>query len=534
MKQKIMRAVAVFLAVLTLVSLAAGCSKKDAAGGMAQTDHRDTAGNEETTEAAVPEYTALSQLSGKVVTAQAGSIADLLVMSVIDDVSFLYFNGIADQLAALRNKKAEAVPFDEPVARLAAAQNPEFAILPEKIVEDHYGIALQKGSELTPLVNEAIAKLRDDGTLERMKAKWTGSDESVKVLPELDYPGRNGTLRVAHTTATEPMEYVGPEGTATGFDIEMMMYIGQILDRKVEFISVDFSGLLSMLQSGKADAAVGSLSITDERKKQVDMSDPYYDGGLYFVVRTVGDSAASGTRKADLWGRLRDSFGRTFIEENRWRLILNGLWITVLISVSSGVIGLILGFGICMLRRSKKRAAYIPAAGFTRLIQGTPILVLLMILYYIIFGKVDIPAVLVAILGFSVNFGAYSSEMMRMGIDAVDKGQIEAAFTLGFSKTRTFWKITFPQAARHFLPIIKGEFITVVKTTSVVGYIAIQDLTKVSDIIRSRTMEAFFPLLATAVIYFLLSYLLTILFSLAQIRLEPWHRKRIVKGVVMK
>lgn len=121
-----------------------------------------------------------------------------------------------------------------------------------------------------------------------------------------------------------------------------------------------------------------------------------------------------------------------------------------------------------------------------------------------------------------------------MGIEAVDKGQMEAAFTLGFSKARTFWKITFPQAARHFLPVVKGEFITVIKTTSVVGYIAIQDLTKVSDIIRSRTMEAFFPLIATAVIYFLISNLLTMLLSWAEFRLDPGRRKRVVKGVVMK
>lgn len=402
-------------------------------------------------------------------------------------------------------------------------------------MDDHYGIAMQKNSELTPLVNKAVAQLKADGTIDKLKEKWTGSDESVKILPELDYPGMNGTLRVAHTVGNEPMEYVGPNGTAIGFDLEMMLLIGQILDRKVEFISVDFSGLISMLQSGKADAAVGCMSITDERKMVVDMSDPYYDGGFYFVVRRVGGSGpVSESHRVNIWVKLKDSFIRTFITESRWKLILDGLGVTVLISVSSGVFGLIMGFGICALRRSKRRFASLPAAGFIRLIQGTPILVLLMILYYIIFGKVDIPAILVAIFGFSVNFGAYSSEMMRMGIDAVDKGQIEAAFTLGFSKSRTFWKITFPQAARHFLPVIKGEFITVIKTTSVVGYIAIQDLTKVSDIIRSRTMEAFFPLIATAVIYFLLSNLLTMLLSWAEISLDPKHRKRTVKGVVMK
>ncbi len=538
MIQKLLRAVAVFMAMLTLAVLPAGCSKtKPASEKTSRTDRQEYANNEETiTDEGVPEYTALSQLSGKVVTCQSGSIADILVESAVQGVSFSYFNSRTDQLAALRNGKVEAAPFDEPVAKLAAAQNPDFAVLPEKIVEDHYGIAMQKNSELTAQVNEAIAQLKADGTLEQMKAKWTGSDESAKVLPQLDYPGTNGTLRVVHTTATEPMEYVGADGTAVGFDLEMMLYIGRILERKVEFTDVDFSGLIPMLQSGKADAAVGCLSITDERKKMVDMSDAYYDGGLYFVVRKVAASrsAVEAQPKVSFWESLKGSFTRTFITENRWKLVLDGLGVTVIISVISGLLGLLMGFGICMLRRSKNYLASLPAAGFIRLIQGTPVLVLLMILYYIIFGKVDIPAVLVAIFGFALNFGVYSSEMMRIGIEAVDKGQIEAAYALGFTRARTFWKITFLQAARHFLPVLKGEFITMVKMTSVVGYIAIQDLTKVSDIIRSRTLEAFFPLIATAVIYFLVANLLTMLLSWVELSLDPKHRKRAVKGVVMK
>jgi polar amino acid transport system substrate-binding protein len=332
------------------------------------------------------------------------------------------------------------------------------------------------------------------------------------------------------------MEYVGAGGESLGYDLELILRIGEILDRKVEFTSVDFSGLIPMLQSGKVDVAVGCISITDERKKVVDMSDSYYDGGMYFIVRknTESESSTLVQTKESLGSSLRDSFTRTFLTENRWELVLDGLKVTVLISICSGLLGTLMGFGICMLRRSKKRFAYLPAAAFIRLIQGTPIIVMLMILYYIIFGKLDISAILVAIIGFAVNFGVYVSEMMRTGIDAVDNGQMEAAYALGFTKVETFWKITFPQAARHFLPVFKGEFISMVKMTSVVGYIAIQDLTKVGDIIRSRTLEAFFPLIATAVIYFMVANVLTTLLTRVEIRLDPKRRKRAVKGVVMK
>lgn len=483
-----------------------------------------------------PQYAALNQLSGKVVSCHTGSIEDILINRVVPDVTYSYFNSRTDMLSALENGKVEAMPADEPVAKLAVAQYSALTILPEQIVEDHYGVALQKNSPLTAQVNEAIARLKADGTLEAMKKKWTGADESVKILPQLDYPGANGTLRVAHDIVAEPMEYVGAGGTAVGYDLELMLRIGALLDRKVEFTSVEFAGLIPMLQSGKADAAVGCMSITDERKKTVDMSDSYYDGGLYFVVRKVTDSPVSTSTqtKADFGSSLKASFTRTFLTESRWKLVADGLEVTVIISICAGLLGSMMGFGICMLRRSKKRLASLPAAAFIRLIQGTPIVVLLMILYYIVFGKLDISAILVAIVGFAVNFGVYVSEMMRTGIDAVDKGQIEAAHALGFTKFETFWKITFPQAARHFLPVFKGEFISMVKMTSVVGYIAIQDLTKVSDIIRSRTLEAFFPLIATAVIYFLVANLLTMLLSRLEIRLDPKRRKRTVKGVLMK
>lgn len=482
------------------------------------------------------QYTALSQLSGKIVACQVGSIADILVNSVVPNVTYSYFNTLTDQLAALQNSKVEAIPVDEPVARLSVSKNPDLTILPERIVEDHYGVALQKNSELTDQVNSAIEQLKADGTLEEMKEKWTGADDSKKVIPQLDYPGANGTIRVVHDTVLEPMGYLGEDGKALGFDLELMLHIGKILDRRVEFTSVDFSGLIPMLQSGKADAAVGCLSITDERKKTVDMSDSYYDGGLYFVVRgsVKSQAALDAQPEVSFWDGLRASFIRTFITENRWKLVLDGLKVTVFVSICSGLLGSLMGFGLCMLRRSKKRIASLLTAGFIRLIQGTPIVVLLMILYYIIFGKVDISAILVAIFGFSVNFGAYVSEMIRTGIEAVDKGQIEAAYAIGFTKTRTFWKITFPQAAKHFLPVFKGEFISMVKMTSVAGYIAIQDLTKVSDIIRSRTLEAFFPLIATAVIYFLVANVLTMLLSRIEVRLDPKRRKRILKGMVMK
>ena len=116
--------------------------------------------------------------------------------------------------------------------------------------------------------------------------------------------------------------------------------------------------------------------------------------------------------------------------------------------------------------------------------------------------------------------------MMRAGLETVDKGQSEAALAMGYTKGQTFFKVVFPQAAGNFIPVLKGEFISMVKMTSVVGYIAVQDLTKVSDIIRSRTMEAFFPLIMTAVIYFAVANVMTAALSFAERKAVPKRNKR--------
>lgn len=158
--------------------------------------------------------------------------------------------------------------------------------------------------------------------------------------------------------------------------------------------------------------------------------------------------------------------------------------------------------------------------------------VVLMILYYVVFGKrgmtgVGIPPVLVAVIGFSLNVGAYGSEIIRSGIESIDSGQWEAATALGYTERQTFYDFIFPQAAVHFLPVYRGELVSLLKSTSIVGYIAIQDLTKMSDIIRSRTYEAFFPLLATALIYFALAYIISLLMELLLNHIDWKYKKGI-------
>ena len=128
-------------------------------------------------------------------------------------------------------------------------------------------------------------------------------------------------------------------------------------------------------------------------------------------------------------------------------------------------------------------------------------------------------------IAFGINFAAYVSEMFRTGIEGVDKGQREAGIASGFTKVQTFVHIIMPQALRQVLPVYKGEFVSLVKMTSIVGYIAVEDLTKASDIIRSRTFDAFFPLIMAAVIYIFIAWLLTLVLDSVEVSIDPKKRR---------
>ena len=167
------------------------------------------------------------------------------------------------------------------------------------------------------------------------------------------------------------------------------------------------------------------------------------------------------------------------------------------------------------------------------LIHGMPVVVLLMILYYIVFGSVAISGTVVSVIAFTLIFGSGVFGMLTTGVGAIDKGQTEAAYALGFTDRRTFYRIILPQALPHFMPQYKGQITSLIKATAVVGYVAVQDLTKMGDIVRSSTYEAFFPLISVAVIYFILAAILTFIVNRIEIHVDPRRRssENILKGV---
>ena len=480
------------------------------------------------------EISVLRDLSGKTVGVTSGTKFDLLLKEKIPDANPDYFTSYPDQLLALRSGKIAAFVLDEPLARMLRAKQPGLQILSEPLTNDSYAFMFSKSREsLRDDFNRILKEMRDSGIIKEMDKRWFSANESVRIIPDYPLEGNNGTLTMAADTSSDPFTYL-KEGRMIGFEIDIATYIAAKLGYRLKFINPSLETLIAAVVSGKADFAGCCISVTEERKKSVLFSNSHYDGGVVLLSLERNAGLKSTGEEDAFFSSFCESFKKTFLVEKRYMMILEGLWITVLITIFSAILGTFLGFGICMMRRSTHALASIPAKIYICALQGTPILVSLMILYYIVFGSVNVNAVFVAVLGFSLNFAAYVSEMMRAGIESVDKGQLEAASALGFNRFKTFWKITFPQAAKYVIPVYKGEFISMLKMTSIVGYIAIQDLTKMSDIIRSRTYEAFFPLLATAAIYFSLAYILTVALSYLESEIDPKRRKRIVKGVVTK
>ena len=205
---------------------------------------------------------------------------------------------------------------------------------------------------------------------------------------------------------------------------------------------------------------------------------------------------------------IANSFTDNLIAEQRYRMILDGLQVTLLITFCAAVLGTLLGGVVCWARMSRKPWLRQTAKIYIDLMRGTPVLVLLMLMYYVFMAPLGTTGITVAVVTFAMNASAYIGEMLRSSIESIDRGQREAGLALGHTPRQTFFRIILPQVVKAVQPVYQGEIISLLKGTSIVGYIAVMDMTRASDLIRSRTFDAFFPLLVTAAIYFLVAWLI--------------------------
>ena len=480
------------------------------------------------------QYKSLDELNGKRIGVQTGGTFDAIVSARLPEVQFSYFNSYPDMAAALEAGRIDGFPGDEPVLRMMAAENSKLAVLNEYMDTFEFGFVLPKnkaGEKLREELDTYIASIQESGELKELVDKWTGMSEGEKILPDYRaFPAPRGTLTLATEGSYPPMNYFH-EGEVVGLEIDLTARFCKAYGYGLKVAPMNFDAILTALQSGKYDFAAAGFTITEERKESAYFSRPYYSGGT--VMAVLKGTAAAASHENTLLNSLQASFEKTFIREKRWRLFAEGIGVTLLITALSIFLGTALGFAVYMLCRGGNPLANAVTRFCVWLVEGMPTVVLLMVLYYIVFSNMDISGVAVAVAAFTLTFGAAMYGMLRMGIGAIDRGQTEAAYALGYSDSRAFFGIILPQALPHFMPSYQSNVVALLKATSIVGYIAVQDVTKMSDIVRSRTYEAFFPLIAVTVLYFVMAGVLNFLIGMIQARLDPKHRKRedILRGI---
>ena len=474
----------------------------------------------------------LEDLKKATIGVQTGSTHDVLLRSILPDAKLLYFNTNADMLAALNNGKIDAFPAPELVLRQMRTEHPQLQALKDfSLTVGDIAFAAPKtpkGQALCDEFSEWFSEINTSGELEEILKKWTEGPESGKTVPDLaSLPAEKGVLHMATEAAYAPFEYIR-DGKFAGIEIDLAARFCKAKGYGLKITDMVFSSVLPSVSTGKSDFAASAVVITDARKESVHMSEPYMTEKALMVIR--GSNPAAG---AGFFDSLASSFEKTFIREDRWKLFLTGILTTLLITASSIVLGTLLGFSVYLMCRRGNKAANTVTRFFVWLVQGLPVVVLLMILYYIVFGSLAISGSIVAVIGFTLVFGASVFSMIRSGVGAVDRGQTEAAYALGYTDRKAFFRMILPQALPHFFPAYKGEITSLIKATAVVGYVAVQDLTKIADIIRSRTYDAFFPLIAVAIIYFILAAILTAVVNHLSAFIDPRRRKAedILKGV---
>lgn len=461
------------------------------------------------------EYQYINDLKDQRMAVLMGSAAELRLNQRFPDMKMDRFETEADMIQALKQNRCDAVGLDGYTAHFLNTETKAgLATLDDALDTMSLAAAFPKGKnrELREQFNAFLKAIKADGSHAKMVDQWINHTEDAQ-MPDLKMPTQGTPIEVGVCLTLPPTSFLLGRDPV-GLDIELIKRFSLFVNRPIKLTSLNFGALITSLTTNKIDMVLSSLSITEERMESIDFSDSYLDYALAVMVRQTEKkgfvpSADAITAEEDQpWiDDIEDSFHNNLIKEQRYEMVMNGLKITMIIAFFSAICGTLLGAFICFLRMRKSPFFQKLALVYISVMRGTPVLVLLLIMFYVVFNQVDIDPVIVSVITFSLNFSAYVSEMFRTAIEGIDHGQTEAGVALGFSKLRTFYHIVMPQAFKQVLPVYKGELISMVKMTSIVGYIAVEDLTKVSDIIRSRTFDALFPLVMVAILYFIIAWL---------------------------
>ena len=478
---------------------------------------------------AVGEFTTIEDLNGHDIGVQTAVLYEELIQDRVPDTTFQYYTMPNDMILALQSGKVDAYLIEEVSYGVQKKNHPELTVLEEPAGYINATCIIgenERQDRLLSELNQFIADSWENGLLDELYDYWIADFDPVNDTCDVSgFTGENGKIAVAVEGGYEPFSFIS-NGHISGFDVDFICRFARAYGYEPEFYEVPFEAIAPGVETGKYDIGM-NIVVSAERNETGTLSDVYYTTPIRLVVMGESDESQS------FFQQLGESFNKTFIREGRWKLFIQGAGITILITVSSILFGTILGFLVFMACRKGNVFANRLTNVFLWLIHGMPTVLLLMILYYIVFGSSSLSGTWVSVVGFSLMFACSMIDMLRVGCNAIGRGQFEASCAMGYSDGQSFFRIILPQAAQHFLPIYRNEVVTLIKETSVVGYIAVLDLTKISDLVRSRTYEAFFPLIVTAIMYFVISAIMTRCVTLVEKKINPRLRKKdkILRGI---
>lgn len=473
----------------------------------------------------------IAELNGKNLGVQTGVLYEDLIKDDLEDEEWYYYKMPNDMIPALESNKIDAYLIEEVGYYAQRYQHPELFRLEESPGYCDFAVIIgenERQDVLYEQLQEFIAERKADGWLDGLYDYWVKNwDPNVCTISEIpETTGENGTVSIAIEGGYEPFSFEA-DGAFEGYDVEFMMNFCAAYGYSWDFQAMEFDSIAPGCVSGKYDFGM-NIVVDEERAESSVLTDPYYRCDIVFVLEAEVDENTT------IWQDLANSFNKTFIKDARWKLFAEGVGTTLFITLCSLIFGTALGFVIFMACRSGNKLTNRITDAVCFIVDGIPTVVFLMILAFIVFNNSKLSGAWISIIGFTLIFGCGMYDMLCVGCNAISKGQYEASRALGYSDKQSFFKIILPQAAQHFIPIYKNDMVSLIKETSIVGYIAVMDLTKMGDLVRSRTYDPFFALIAVAIIYFILEGGLTALINWIEKKIDPRKRpeESILEGII--
>ena len=457
------------------------------------------------------------------------SAYEVLAQNNFPDAQFFTFDSLGDLLQNLRDHKIDAFVIGKAFIDSAKQDGVDANYLPQSLGDVPLSYIFPKnerGQKLCSQMNEFLATVEANGELDALRQKWIQGYTGEQTFTKTPSTGENGTLKIGTDAYNTPFIYISKQ-QFVGFEVELFdkfcAAYGYDYEIQVEY----FPTMLADVTTGRIDVGMNAIEKIPGRERDLLFSNPHYMEQAVIVVE------AESAGYENFFAALADRVKATLFDDGRWQMILDGTGRTLAITLASIIFGTALGLAAYLLYREGNRRVNKIIDALYRTLQGVPTLVLLMFFYYVIFGSVDVPASVVAVVVFSIVLSISVFVMLKSGAESISRGQTEAALSLGFSERRAFVKFILPQVVRNNFKQYQLVLNVTLLETAVVGYISVQDLTKMTDLIRARTYDAFVPLIVAALIYLLLSRLLLFVTDRIARRIDPKSRSRaeILKGV---